>query len=165
MEMRVYIANLGKYNEGELVGAWFAPPISFTEVAEKIGLNSEYEEYAIHDYELPFEVGEFCSIDEVNRLCVAAELIDDRLLFDNMQTVISHFGFSGVEDLSDHMDDIIVHSCDSLENLAMEYVDEGLFGEIPSSLVGYIDYAAIARDMEIEGMYLSLSGGIVEWRQ
>ena len=22
-EMRVYIANLGKYNEGELVGAWY----------------------------------------------------------------------------------------------------------------------------------------------
>ncbi|MCZ1844205.1 antirestriction protein ArdA, partial [Enterococcus faecium] len=25
-QMRVYIANLGKYNEGELVGAWFTPP-------------------------------------------------------------------------------------------------------------------------------------------
>ncbi|MCZ2006540.1 antirestriction protein ArdA, partial [Enterococcus faecium] len=25
-QIRVYIANLGKYNEGELVGAWFTPP-------------------------------------------------------------------------------------------------------------------------------------------
>ncbi len=25
--MRIYIANLGKYNEGELVGAWFTPPV------------------------------------------------------------------------------------------------------------------------------------------
>lgn len=25
-EMRVYIASLGKYNEGELIGAWFTPP-------------------------------------------------------------------------------------------------------------------------------------------
>ena len=33
-EMRVYIANLGKYNEGELVGAWFEPPIDFDEVKE-----------------------------------------------------------------------------------------------------------------------------------
>lgn len=24
-DMQVYIANLGKYNEGELVGAWFIP--------------------------------------------------------------------------------------------------------------------------------------------
>ena len=48
-DMQVYIANLGKYNEGELVGAWFTFPIDFEEVKEKIGLNDEYEEYAIHD--------------------------------------------------------------------------------------------------------------------
>ena len=37
-EMRIYIANLGKYNEGELVGAWFTPPVDFEEVKErKIG--------------------------------------------------------------------------------------------------------------------------------
>ena len=44
-DMQVYIANLGKYNEGELVGAWFTFPIDFEEVKEKIGLNDEYEEY------------------------------------------------------------------------------------------------------------------------
>lgn len=27
MDMQVSIANLGKYNEGELVGGWFTPPI------------------------------------------------------------------------------------------------------------------------------------------
>lgn len=50
--MRIYIANLGKYNEGELVGDWFTPPVDYDEMAERIGLNDEYEEYAIHDYEL-----------------------------------------------------------------------------------------------------------------
>lgn len=49
--MQVYVANLGKYNEGELVGAWFTPPIDYDEMAERIGLNDEYEEYAIHDGE------------------------------------------------------------------------------------------------------------------
>lgn len=67
-DMQVYIANLGKYNEGELVGAWFTFPIDFEEVKEKIGLNDEYEEYAIHDYELPFTVDEYTSIGELNRL-------------------------------------------------------------------------------------------------
>ena len=52
----IHISNLGKYNEGELVGAWFTPPVDFEEVKERIGLNDEYEEYAIHDYELPFEL-------------------------------------------------------------------------------------------------------------
>ena len=35
--MRIYIANLGKYNEGELVGAWFTPPVDYDEMAERIG--------------------------------------------------------------------------------------------------------------------------------
>ena len=46
--MRIYIANLGKYNEGELVGDWFTPPVDYDEMAERIGLNDRYEEYAIH---------------------------------------------------------------------------------------------------------------------
>ena len=48
-DMAVYIANLGKYNEGYLVGAWFIFPIDEEDVKEKIGLNEQYEEYAIHD--------------------------------------------------------------------------------------------------------------------
>ena len=64
-----YITNLGKYNEGELVGDWFEPPIDYDEMAERIGLNEFYEEYAIHDYELPFEIDEYTPIEEVNRLC------------------------------------------------------------------------------------------------
>lgn len=40
-EMRVYIANLGKYNECELVGDWFTPPIDWDDLKERIGLNSE----------------------------------------------------------------------------------------------------------------------------
>ena len=38
--MKVYVANLGRYNEGELVGAWFTPPIDEEEMAERIGLNA-----------------------------------------------------------------------------------------------------------------------------
>ena len=38
-DMAVYIANLGKYNEGYLVGAWFTFPIDEEDVKEKIGLN------------------------------------------------------------------------------------------------------------------------------
>ena len=51
--MRIYIANLGKYNEGELVGAWFSCPVDFEEIRERLGVQSE-EEIEIEDYELPF---------------------------------------------------------------------------------------------------------------
>ena len=46
-DMQVYIANLGKYNEGELVGDWFSFPLDEEVIAERIGLNAEYEECAI----------------------------------------------------------------------------------------------------------------------
>ena len=49
-------------------------PVDFEEVKERIGLNDEYEEYAIHDYELPFEIDEYTPIEEVNRLC---EMVED----------------------------------------------------------------------------------------
>ena len=41
-DMAVYIANLGRYNEGYLVGAWFTFPIDEEDVKEKIGLNEQY---------------------------------------------------------------------------------------------------------------------------
>lgn len=47
--MQVFITNLGKYNEGEVNGAWFTPPFDFEDVKERFGLNGEYEEYAIFD--------------------------------------------------------------------------------------------------------------------
>ena len=68
-DMQVYIANLGKYNEGNLVGAWFSFPIDEEDVKEKIGLNERYEEYAIHDTDnFPMEIGEYVSISELNQM-------------------------------------------------------------------------------------------------
>ena len=102
--MRIYIANLGKYNEGELVGAWFTPPIDFDEVKERIGLNDEYEEYAIHDYELPFEIDEYTPIEEVNRLCEMVEDLPEDIQAE-LHELQSYFG--GIEELCEHEDDII----------------------------------------------------------
>ena len=72
-DIAVYIANLGKYNEGYLVGAWFTFPIDEEDVKEKIGLNEQYEEYAIHDTDnFPIAIGEYVSIEELNEVSSAA---------------------------------------------------------------------------------------------
>ncbi len=39
---------------------------------------------------------------------------------------------------------------DTFELLASDFVDEGLFGEIPKALEFYIDYSAIARDLRMD---------------
>ena len=82
-DMQVYIANLGKYNEGELVGDWFSFPLDEEVIAERIGLNAEYEEYAIHDTDnFPMEISEYISIEELNRIYEQLEELPDYLLAD-----------------------------------------------------------------------------------
>ena len=159
--MRIYIANLGKYNEGELVGAWFTPPVDFEEVTERIGLNDEYEEYAIHDYELPFAIDEYTPIEEVNRLC---EMVEDlpEYIQEELSELQSYFG--SIEELCEHEDDIICHSgCDDMADVARYYLEEsGQLGELPTHLQNYIDYAAYGRDMELEGIFVVTNHGVYE---
>lgn len=159
-EMRVYVANLGKYNEGELVGAWFEPPIDYDEMAERIGLNEFYEEYAIHDYELPFEIGEYTPIEEVNRLC---EMVADlpEYIQDNLKELQGYF--SSLEDLCEHQDDIILWSgCEDMADVARQMVEEGALGEIPAHLQNYIDYEAYGRDLSFEGTFVETRDGVFE---
>ena len=46
--------------------------------------------------------------------------------------------------------DIQIYEVDSMKELAEQFVEEGLFGEIPESIQFYIDYEAIARDLAME---------------
>lgn len=77
MTNRIYIANLGKYNEGILQGEWFEFPIDMADVKERIGLDAQYEEFAIHDYELPFSIGEYENIDKLNEIMETIDGNDD----------------------------------------------------------------------------------------
>lgn len=100
--IRIYVANLGKYNEGELVGGWLDLPATKSEidsflkntvgveldaaVAHEKALKGErvYEEYAIHDWELSedmrgigIKIEEWSRIDTLNTLAVLVENADD----------------------------------------------------------------------------------------
>ena len=158
-EMRVYIANLGKYVEGELVGAWFVCLVNLDEVRERIGLNDQYEEYAIHDYELPFEIGEYTRIEEVNRLC---EIVKD--LPENIQDELSKLlcCYGSLEELCEHADDIVGYpACGDMTAVAHYLIDEcGALGEIPDSLIYYIDYEAYGRDLDLNGRFVVTNHGV-----
>ncbi|WP_270659836.1 antirestriction protein ArdA [Enterococcus thailandicus] len=163
-EMRVYIANLGKYNEGELVGAWFTLPVDEDEVSERIGLDDVYEEYAIHDFELPFEIDEYISLDELNRLGDLAQELEGTP-FENVLKEIQQAFFSSFEEMVEHKDDIISYSdCSDMADVATYLIEEtGMLGEVPSNLQNYIDYEAFGRDLELEGNFLITSSGIFEY--
>jgi hypothetical protein len=97
-QTRIYIANLGKYNEGELVGEWIALPFDEEEIHNlfvKIGVGYKdesgeyhhglyengcwYEEYAIHDFESAlnsFNPSEYDDIFELSEQIERIEKLD-----------------------------------------------------------------------------------------
>ena len=93
-----FVTNLGKYNEGMLVGEWVKLPTTEEEmqkVFERIGIGKQdefgqpYEEWFITDYECPIYgvqkmLGEYESLDKLNYL---AALIDELSLSDQEKLV------------------------------------------------------------------------------
>lgn len=81
--LKVFITNLGKYNEGELIGEWVSLPVDeseLEEVLERIGINEEYEEYFITDFETEIDglnVDEYSNIEELNELAEQLESLDE----------------------------------------------------------------------------------------
>lgn len=60
--------------------------------------------------------------------------------------------------------DIDVYQVDSLRALAEQFIDEGLFGEIPEQLQHYIDYDAIARDLGMDYTEVIIAGERLVYR-
>ena len=83
-QISVYVANLGKYVEGVLQGAWITLPMPAERLQDtlktEVGLGGRYEEYAIHDYDggegLLATVAnpvEYESLTDLNLMCRAFE--------------------------------------------------------------------------------------------
>ncbi len=54
--------------------------------------------------------------------------------------------------------DVDLYEVDSLRDLAEQFVDDGLYGEIPAHLAHYIDYEAIARDLALDYSATEIAG-------
>lgn len=154
-DMRVCIANISEcYNEGELVEAWFEPPIDFDEVKERIGLNSWSDEYAIHNYELPFDIDEYTPIEEINRLCA---LVKDfpNYVQDNLGKIMCYYG--SLDALANVVDDIYAWcDCDSLSDV----VDELMRNRNP--ITRYIDRTDLERALDLEYYWIEVGGMMLQ---
>lgn len=60
--------------------------------------------------------------------------------------------------------DIDLYAVDSLRELAEQFVDEGLFGDIPDNLRAYLDYDAIARDLGMDYVETEIVGTRLVYR-
>ena len=54
--------------------------------------------------------------------------------------------------------DVAIYRVHSMRDLAIEFVDDGLFGEVPEPFQFYIDYDAIALDLAIDYSEATIAG-------
>lgn len=169
--LRIFLTNLGKYNEGKLIGEWIELPCTdeeLEEVLEKIGISDEpdengnyYEEWFISDYETDIPkltVREYDNLDELNELVETLEDLDDHDR-EIIEALISE-GYTINEAIDKKYDCRIYYNCNDMEDVAIEYVEEtGLLDNIPEHLRDYFDYEAYGRDMDYEGTFIFTNNG------
>lgn len=163
--MRVFLTNLGKYNEGELVGEWLDLPATDEEIKntlDRIGINEEYEEYFITDWECDwYDMTEYSNLSTLNEL---AEKYDSLMEYEQeIFGALLEEGYD-MEEALEKIDDCIFWSdCSDMEDVAREYCAEcGILHDIPDNLQNYFDFAAFGRDMAFEGQFVFTASGCVE---
>lgn len=158
--MNIYLTNLGKYNEGELIGEWVELPVSQEElqkVFERIGINEEYEEYFITDYECDFyEVGEYESLDTLNEIAERIKELGEEES-EVVKALMSELGYTLNEaiDKVNSGDYRIYSDCDDMTDIAYQVVEEcGYLNNVPDNVARYFDYESFGRDLGIEETYI-----------
>lgn len=134
----------------------------------KIGcIKNDYGEI-VEEFEIQFIDGEaidcaLCSAIGIYQGSVSKvfELIDR--LDDHEKRVliiaIGECGYSFDHDKTEPSDfDLDIYHVDTMKVLAEQFVDEGLFGEIPEQLAYYIDLDAIARDLAVDYTETEVAG-------
>lgn len=156
----IYVASLADYNNGVLHGRWIDAAREPWEIQADINaiLDSSREpnaeEWAIHDYEQfgRWKVGEYDSIEQISR--VAKNIAEHGYaysawadVFDGEDARFDVDAFHGA--YLGHYDSVT----DYVEQMADDLGYEQELDKLPEHLRGYtrIDYAAIARDMELSG--------------
>ena len=172
-----FITNLGKYNEGALVGQWVPFPTTAEElqrVFSAIGIGKPdacgvpYEEWFVTAYEsrvrgLSSALGEFVNLDELNYLAVKLNSMEQSELeeFEAALEMDDHCGsLQELINLTDNLDcyDFYIGVSDD-ETLGRIYAEDMELINIPENLRDYFDYEAYGRDMRINEDGSFVKGG------
>lgn len=170
MIIKGFITNLGKYNEGELIGKWIEFPIAddeFQEVMKEIGCNyydedgnehiTGYEEYFFTDWETDFDsdFGEYESIDRMNEIAENLDGWDE----DTFNAACEIWDIDEV--MQYDSDDFILHSnVDDNYDLGYLYAVECCCVDFQNNetLKNYFDFEAYGRDIAYE-----VNGGFTQY--
>lgn len=163
-----FITNLGKYNEGELVGEWVKFPTTAEEMKEvfkRIGIGQRdafgqpYEEWFITDYDcyvdgLYDKLGEYESLDELNYLASKLDEMSDSeyAQFQAGMEMGDHCGsLQEIINLTENLDCYEVYPhIEDYDDLGRYYIEELEVMQVPEHLQNYIDYEAYGRDVAMD---------------
>ena len=163
-----FITNLGKYNEGELVGEWVKFPTTAEElkkVFDRIGIGQKddfgqpYEEWFITDYDcyvgaLYDKLGEYENLDELNYLASKLEEMGqgEYAQFQAAMEVGDHSGsLQEIINLTENLDCYDLYpSIQGYDDLGRYYIEELDAMQVPEHLRNYIDYEAYGRDVAMD---------------
>jgi len=158
--MRIYLTNLGKYNEGELVGRWLSLPCSDIELesalqAISVSSDGEYQEYFITSYETStgLAIGEYDRLDDLNEIAGRIDGLDTHELM-TLQAIIEHEApdVSAVGEILDRLDEYqLYEGIGSDEALGSYWLYEsGCYDlSVMGTLSEYIDCESFGRDMRL----------------
>ena len=163
-----FITNLGKYNEGELVGEWVKFPTTAEELKEvfkRIGIGQKddfgnpYEEWFITDYDcyvdgLYSKLGEYENLDELNYLASKLDEMSESeyAQFQAGMEMGDHCGsLQEIINLTENLDcyEIYPH-IEDYDDLGRYYIEELEVMQVPEHLQNYIDYEAYGRDVAMD---------------
>ena len=163
-----FITNLGKYNEGTLVGEWVKFPTTAEElkkVFERIGIGAKddfgqtYEEWFITDYDCYVDglydlLGEYANLDELNYLASKLDNMsqDEYERFQAAMEIGDHTGsIQELINLTENLDCYDVYpDIHDHDDLGRYYIEELDAMQVPEHLRNYIDYEAYGRDIALE---------------
>ena len=163
-----FITNLGKYNEGELVGEWVKFPTTAEELKEvfkRIGIGQKddfghpYEEWFITDYDcyvdgLYSKLGEYENLDELNYLASKLDEMSESeyAQFQAGMEMGDHCGsLQDIINLTENLDCYEVYpDIHDYDDLGRYYIEELDVMQVPEHLQNYIDYEAYGRDVALE---------------
>ena len=163
-----FITNLGKYNEGELVGEWVKFPTTAEELKEvfkRIGIGQRddfgqpYEEWFITDYDcyvdgLYDKLGEYESLDELNYLASKLDEMSNSeyAQFQAGMEMGDHCGsLQEIINLTENLDCYEVYpNIHDYDDLGRYYIEELEVMQVPEHLQNYIDYEAYGRDVAMD---------------
>ena len=163
-----FITNLGKYNEGALVGEWVKFPTTADElkkVFERIGIGAKddfgqtYEEWFITDYDCYVDglydlLGEYANLDELNYLASKLDDMsqDEYERFQAAMEIGDHTGsIQELINLTENLDCYDVYpDIHDHDDLGRYYIEELDAMQVPEHLRNYIDYEAYGRDIALE---------------